>query len=639
MQQRRGTSNQWASANPILNEGEIGWESDTNQFKIGDGTNHWGNLSYFIDETSLNTSLGDYVETSLLGVANGVATLNSSGKLESSQVPNIDELAQDAVDSALVAGTGISKTYNDNSNTITLAVDTTTIQARVTDVSDTEIGYLANVTSDIQTQINAKASSTDLAAKASLSGATFTGNVVVQQNLQVDGNFTVNGSNVLVSATQIQIEDSILQLAHENVANTVDLGLVAGYNDGSTKHAGLVKDATDSKWKLFKNVTDEPTTTVNFAQATFDDLVVGGLEATTLTVGNVSNTEFSYLDGVTSAIQTQLDAKATTSALASHESDTTNIHGIANTAVLVTLSGSETLTNKTINGANNTLTVRLANDVSGTLPVANGGTGITSLGTGVATFLGTPSSANLASAITDETGSGSLVFATSPTLVTPNLGTPTALNLTNATSLPVSGITSSTTQALGLGTIELGHASDTTIARSAAGVITVEGVVVPTISSTNTLTNKTVSLTNNTLSGTLAEFNTALSDGDFATLAGTETLTNKTITGLIYTQTILTPTFTTNAYTLVLGDQGDILLASNGATAGTVNVPLNSTVAFPTGTQITVVQTGAGQISFAGISGVTVNATPGLKLRAQYSAATLIKTDTNSWLLIGDLSE
>lgn len=71
--------------------------------------------------------------------------------------------------------------------------------------------------------------------------------------------------------------------------------------------------------------------------------------------------------------------------------------------------------------------------VTGTLAVTNGGTGITSFGSGVATWLGTPSSANLAAAVTDETGSGSLVFATSPTLVTPVLGTPTSGNLSNCT--------------------------------------------------------------------------------------------------------------------------------------------------------------------------------------------------------------
>jgi hypothetical protein len=68
------------------------------------------------------------------------------------------------------------------------------------------------------------------------------------------------------------------------------------------------------------------------------------------------------------------------------------------------------------------------------LPVASGGTGITSFGTGVATFLGTPSSANLAAAVTDETGTGALVFATSPTLVTPVLGTPTSGALTTCTA-------------------------------------------------------------------------------------------------------------------------------------------------------------------------------------------------------------
>lgn len=76
----------------------------------------------------------------------------------------------------------------------------------------------------------------------------------------------------------------------------------------------------------------------------------------------------------------------------------------------------------------------LTTGITGTLPVANGGTGITSLGSGVATFLGTPSSANLKAAVTDETGSGALVFATSPTLVTPVLGTVTSGNISACTS-------------------------------------------------------------------------------------------------------------------------------------------------------------------------------------------------------------
>jgi hypothetical protein len=72
------------------------------------------------------------------------------------------------------------------------------------------------------------------------------------------------------------------------------------------------------------------------------------------------------------------------------------------------------------------------------LPIS---TGVSGLGTGVATALATPSSANLATAVTDETGSGLLVFATSPVLTTPNLGTPSAATLTNATGLPPAGLT------------------------------------------------------------------------------------------------------------------------------------------------------------------------------------------------------
>lgn len=90
----------------------------------------------------------------------------------------------------------------------------------------------------------------------------------------------------------------------------------------------------------------------------------------------------------------------------------------------------------------NPTVLSIANVTTGTLPVARGGTGITALGAGVATWWATPSSANLASTLTDETGTGAAVFATSPTLVTPALGTPTSVNLTNGTSLPESGVTS-----------------------------------------------------------------------------------------------------------------------------------------------------------------------------------------------------
>ena len=74
---------------------------------------------------------------------------------------------------------------------------------------------------------------------------------------------------------------------------------------------------------------------------------------------------------------------------------------------------------------------------------------------------------------------------------------------------------------------------------------------------------------------------------------------------------------------------------SNG---GTLTIPTNASVAFPNGTQIVILQTGTSQVTLAGASGVTVNGTPGLKLRAQWSSATLIKRADNVWVALGDLS-
>lgn len=88
MQQRRGTASQWTTANTILAAGEIGFETDTNQFKIGDGTTAWADLPYFKNLEDLGANLDDYVLVETLGEPNGVATLDATGKLADGQIPD-----------------------------------------------------------------------------------------------------------------------------------------------------------------------------------------------------------------------------------------------------------------------------------------------------------------------------------------------------------------------------------------------------------------------------------------------------------------------------------------------------------------------------------------------------------------------
>ena len=148
---------------------------------------------------------------------------------------------------------------------------------------------------------------------------------------------------------------------------------------------------------------------------------------------------------------------------------------------LVTGSSTTTFTNKTISGSSNTLS-NIGNSSLTNSSISINGTSV-SLGGSVSSLV----TLTGAETLTNKT-------LTSPTFTTPVLGTPSSGTLTSCTGLPVSGITASTSTALGVGSIELGHATDTTIARSSAGVISVEGVVVPTVSSTSTLTNKTLTL-------------------------------------------------------------------------------------------------------------------------------------------------
>jgi len=95
---------------------------------------------------------------------------------------------------------------------------------------------------------------------------------------------------------------------------------------------------------------------------------------------------------------------------------------------------------------------------------------------------------------------------------------------------------------------------------------------------------------------------------------------------------------TGTSYTLVLSDANNTVVTLSNSAAITVTIPPASSVAYPVGSQIQLNQIAAGQVTVAAGSGVTLNGTPGYKLRAQWSFATLICTASNVWLLVGDVT-
>jgi hypothetical protein len=148
-----------------------------------------------------------------------------------------------------------------------------------------------------------------------------------------------------------------------------------------------------------------------------------------------------------------------------------------------------------------------------------------------------------------------------------------------------------------------------------------------TASSSTTFTNKTISLANNTVTGTTAQFNTALSDGSFATLAGAETLTSKNVR-------LAGVDEKTANYTLVVGDAGK-LISVNSSSNLTVTVPSG---VFSAGDVIYVTRTGTGTVTIAASGTTLTSPDSALKLRVRYSSIAIICTASNTFRVVGDLS-
>lgn len=236
--------------------------------------------------------------------------------------------------------------------------------------------------------------------------------------------------------------------------------------------------------------------------------------------------------------------------------------------------------------------------LSGTLAVANGGTGVTT-----------------------STGSGSVVLSTSPSLTTPSLGVATATSI-NGTTIPSSKTLLTTTS-----------------------TITLNGTTV-TLSGTNTIKASTTNaLTIGTgLSGTSFDGSAGVTiaiDSTVTTNSGSQTLTNKTLTAPVVTYSVNAQTGTT--YTTVASDAAAVVTLSN-ASAIAVSIPTNASVPYAIGSQINFIQIGAGQVTISATTPATTTiasnaGTPASpKLRVQYSSATAIKVATDTWYVVGDIA-
>jgi peptidoglycan hydrolase CwlO-like protein len=641
MQQRRGTAAQWTAANPTLAAGEIGFETDTNQFKIGNGSSTWSALSYFKNLDGLD------------GVG-GIVTLDSAGLIPSDKLP--DQYLTDKINTRIGEVVGAAPTTLDTLNEIAAAFNNN-----------------PNYADSVTAALADKASLTQLASKAPLESPTFTGTAVFDAATfagEVNVPTPQSSDDSTKPATTAFVQDKVEVLSAGILA--LETSTDGSLDTITTNVQGIAEDVAD----LQTSVTSINTsiTSINGDVATLQandisqtnsltelDTRLDAAESTitgnsasistiNTTLSNIA-TDISSLDGRVDSTESDISSIDTTilgvqgdissinTTISGIQSDVSDLDSSLTSAQsnISTLQSDLSDANSDITTLQTNLSTLDTNVDAIDTRVTAAESDITSLQTSATSASGhanattnvhgIANTADLATksyadnAKTDAITTSATAIALKADIASPALtGTPTAPTATAGTN---------TTQ---IATTEfVGTAVANLVASAPAALNTLDELAAALGDDANFASTVTTSLAakaptaSPTFTGTVA-----LPAASSVTLGGTA-LSTTLATKSDNAATINTMS---GSHTIVSADVNNIREMSNG---GTITIPADNSF-WPVGASMDVIQTGSSQVTVAGGAGVTVNATPGLKLRAQWSSATILKRAANTFVVMGDLS-
>ena len=576
MQQRRGTAAQWTAANPVLAAGEIGFETDTIKFKLGNGSSAWTALKYFVDAEAILGGLSGIDLPATLDTLNELAAaMGDNPAFLTTIATNLTTHQEDTTSIH-----GIIDTAN-----LALATDLTTHGSDTTSVHGITDTSALVTTTILNAAIATEVTNRDAAVSTHSSDTTSVHGIIDTANLALATDLSTHAADT----TNIHgITDTSL-LATTTATTSAITAAVSAHESDTTSVHGI----SDTSALVTTTILNAAIAT----EVTNRDAAVSTHNSDTTQVHGIADTSaLTTTTLLNAAIATEVTNRD--AAVATHSSNTTSVHGISNTADLVT-------------------TTMLTNALT---PANLDYAGLAGVGID---WNSATEALDIDSTVATKTYADGAVSTHDSDTTNVHGITNTALL---ATTADVAAVTKTT---LGLGSVD--NTADTakpvsTAQSTAIATAKAEAIADATAQVTALVTGAPAAM------NTLDELAAAL--GDDANFASSVT------TSLGLKVDSLTPiSQKTASYTLSSLTERDDLIEMGSGSALTLTIPTDATLDFPIGTSIDILQTGAGQVTVAPVSGtVTVNATPGLKLRTTWSSATLFKRAANTWVVFGDLT-